>query len=548
MAIQVPIGYDSFDEIRHNGSYYVDKSELIYDLLTENQVKVALVTRPRRFGKSLNMSMIRSFLDINRNSREIFKGLSVTKHEEFCKEWMNQYPVIFTTLKDAEALTFENAYAMLKNIIADICRSHRYLLEDERSEAEDREVFDRLLSKQASDEEIRNSISTIMRMLHAVHGKNSVLIIDEYDVPLAKARENGYYREMLEIMRGLLSVSLKSNEYLQFAVITGCLRIAKESIFTGVNNFKSYSVLDQKLSRYFGFTQEEINTLLEAAELTDKTDVIRDWYDGYIFGSTPVYCPWDVVNYVYDVSYNAKQLPKNYWKNTSGNGIIREFVENFNVNRKFEILLHGGIIRQHITDELTYETLKMSEDNLWSVLLMTGYLTKADRNENDFEVAIKIPNTEIATIFEETVMRLFADNLNTDDFHRLMDALWSGDETVASESISDFLFETISYMDYHENFYHAFLVGLFAGRGYEVESNRERGLGRPDIVLLDHKNRRALIIEAKRSASEEDMEQDCREALSQIEKMQYNRNLKGFRQIMSYGIAFFEKEALVKKT
>ena len=548
MAIRVPVGHEFFDEIIKNGAYYVDKTELLYELLDKSEDKVALITRPRRFGKSLNMSMIQSFLDIRKDSKELFKGLAITKHEEFCKEWMNQYPVIFITLKDVEGLTFQSAMEMLHIIIAEAARNYRYLGESDKPDQADKDDFAKLLNKTANGKEIQNSLKTITRMMTAYYGKEAILLIDEYDVPLAKARENGYYREMLEVIRGLMSSALKSNTALKFSVVTGCLRIAKESIFTGVNNFKSYSVLNEKLSRYFGFTQEEIDDLLEKSNLTEKKELIRSWYDGYIFGSTAVYCPWDVVNYVSDLLYDPDEEPRNYWKNTSGNGILREFVENenFNVGGKFETLLNGGTITQTISDELTYETLKLTEDNFWSVLLMTGYLTKADPNERGRTVALKIPNLEVATIFEETVMSFFADTVDTQRLSNLMNALWTGDEETASEIFSDLLFDTISYMDYHEDYYHAFLAGLFVGRGFEVYSNKERGKGRPDILLLDKKNRRALVIEAKKSASESQMPADCEKALQQIKTLDYAKNVKGYRQIMTYGISFFEKTALVK--
>ncbi|MBQ6481136.1 MAG: AAA family ATPase [Anaerolineaceae bacterium] len=548
MAIRVPVGHEFFDEIIKNGAYYVDKTELLYELLDKSEDKVALITRPRRFGKSLNMSMIQSFLDIRKDSKELFKGLAISKHEAFCKEWMNQYPVIFITLKDVEGLTFQSAMEMLHIIIAEAARSYRYLGESDKPDQADKDDFTKLINKTANTKELQNSLKTITRMMTAYYGKEAILLIDEYDVPLAKARENGYYREMLEVIRGLMSSALKSNTALKFSVVTGCLRIAKESIFTGVNNFKSYSVLNEKLSRYFGFTQEEIDDLLEKSNLTEKKELIRSWYDGYIFGNTPVYCPWDVVNYVSDLLYDPDEEPRNYWKNTSGNGILREFVENenFNVSGKFETLLNGGTITQTISDELTYETLKLTEDNFWSVLLMTGYLTKADPNEKGRTVALKIPNLEVATIFEETVISFFADTVDTQRLTNLMNALWSGDEETASEIFSDLLFDTISYMDYHEDYYHAFLAGLFVGRGFEVYSNKERGKGRPDILLLDKKNRRALVIEAKKSASETQMQSDCEKALQQIETLDYAKNVKGYRQIMTYGIAFFEKTALVK--
>lgn len=545
MGVPVPVGYEFFDEIIRNKSYYIDKTELLYELLAVNPAKVSLITRPRRFGKSLNMSMIECFLNIKRDSRDLFKGLAIAKNEDLCREWMNQYPVLFFTLKDVEGLTFKSAYGMLKALISDLCGGNNNI-KNAAIDDDDRKIFQKLRDKTANEDEVKQSLVIISRLMYLTYEKPVVLLIDEYDVPLAKARENGYYREMLDVIRGLLSNALKSNDYIKLAVITGCLRIAKESIFTGVNNFKSYSVLDNKFSQRFGFTQEEMDKLLEDANLTEKREMIREWYDGYVFGDTSVYCPWDVVNYVDDVQCDSEQPPKNYWKNTSGNAILREFVENdnFSVNDKFETLMNGGSIQQTISDELTYDTLLLTEDNFWSVLLMTGYLTKADPKEKGSTVSLKIPNTEVATIFEDTVTRFFADTVDTQRLKSLMDALWSGNAEKASELFSDLLFDTISYMNYHEDYYHAFLAGLFVGRGYEVDSNKERGLGRPDIVLKDRKNRRAIIFEAKKSTAEDHMSADSQKALLQIISMEYAKNLKGYRQIMIYGIAFFEKEAL----
>ena len=550
MAIRIPIGGEFFDKIIKNGSYYIDKTELIYELLTQDDVSVALFTRPRRFGKTLTMTMLQSFLDITQDSRELFKGLSVSKHEQFCDDWMNRYPVVFLTLKDVEGLSYDSAYSSLESLIARSFGDYFRLENDERINPEDREAFHNLIYKCASSDEIKNSLRTISNVLKAVYEKPVVLLIDEYDVPLAKARENGYYPQMLDLMRRFLSSGLKTNNNLAKAILTGCLRISKESIFTGVNNFASFSVLDKSFSNYFGFTHDEVSALLHAAERDDHLQIMKEWYDGYIFGNTPVYCPWDAVQYVANIIKFPNDKPKNYWKNSSGNGIIREFVEddNFNVNDKFETLLNGGTITQKISDELTYDKLKFSEDNLWSVLVMTGYLTKADPEEDGNTVSLRIPNAEIATIFEETAVSWFSETLDTERLNSLMNALWNGDEAAASEIFSDMLFDTISYMDYHEDYYHAFLAGVFVGRGYGVESNKEKGLGRPDIFLTDRKNRRAMLIEAKKSRSEERMEQDCREALAQIDEQQYARRLKGYRQVMRYGVAFFEKQALVKKS
>ena len=553
MEARIAVGGEFFDQLRQEGGYYVDKTELIYELVHESLNKVTLFTRPRRFGKTLMMSMIENFFDIRRDSKAIFEGLDIAKHEDFCAEWMNQYPVLFITLKDAEALTFKTAYAKLKNIIANVCKKHDYLEKSEKVNREDLVVFKKLMAQNGTDTDVQNSLLLLTHMMAAHYGKPVILLIDEYDVPLAKANEKKeagerYYPQMLEVIRGILSSALKSNDDLKFAVVTGCLRIAKESIFTGVNNFKSYSVLDEKFSRYFGFTQEEIDELLKTAGLEDKSDIFKEWYDGYIFGRKAVYCPWDVINYVADAMDDPEAEPENYWRNTSSNGIIRDFVErtDFHIEGKFETLMNGGTITQKISDGLTYDSLHETEDNLWSVLLMTGYLTKADPKAKGSTVQLKIPNAEIASIFQDAVAKYFSDHVDVTQQKSMMAALWAGDEAAASKAISDFLWDTISYNDYHEDYYHAFLTGIFVGRGYEVESNKERGLGRPDIKLTDRANRRILIIEAKKSDSAAQMEHDCEKALKQIVDEGYAKGLDVW-QVICYGVAFFQKSALVKK-
>ena len=355
---------------------------------------------------------------------------------------------------------------------------------------------------------------------------------------------------MLDIIRGIMSAAIKDNEFLEFAVITGCLQIAKESIFTGTNNFASYSVLDENFSEYFGFSEREVEQMLSAAEREDKAGVVKEWYDGYVFGDSYVYCPWDVINYISALRKRPDAKPKNYWKNTSHNGILHSFVKraDLHVERKFEVLLNGGTIIQAISDELTYDTLHASEDNLWSVILMTGYLTKADAGEDGECVHLKIPNREIETIFEDTVVRLFRETVDQSTQRAMMEALWDGDGEQAGKLLSDLLWKTISFHDYHEDYYHAFLAGVFVGLGYEVESNRESGLGRPDILLLDHDNRRAIIIEAKRSKTEADMDGDCDTAIRQIRDMKYGEDLYGYTQILCYGAAFCRKQAKVKKS
>ena len=554
MIFRVGVGESDFAALRRSGKYYVDKTAVMYELVEETENKVTLFTRPRRFGKTLMMSMLSNFFSIRKDSREIFEGLRITAYKEFCEKWMNQSPVLFLSYKDVEAETFEGAYRMLKTKLADLCKELDFLLEETAVNSADRDIFRKLMFKTAEEDDVKNSLKTIMRMLYAVYGRKTILLIDEYDVPLARASEkntveNAYYSAMLDVIKGMMGTALKNNEFLEFSVITGCLRIAKESIFTGTNNFASYSVLDADFSEYFGFSEEEVEKMLLAADRQDKADLIKEWYDGYIFGDSFLYCPWDVMNYMSALKKRENAKPKNYWKNTSHNGILLTFVKrtDFKVRGKFEILMNGGTITQTISDELTYDTLHSSEDNLWSVILMTGYLTKADAGEEGETVRLKIPNREIASIFEDTVVKLFQDTMDDNCRKDMMEALWRGDEREASEAISNLLWKTISYNDYHEDYYHAFLAGAFVGLGYEVESNKEKGLGRPDIFLKDDDNRRVIIIETKRSKKEDNLDQDCDRAVNQILSKRYEEGLYGYTQILCYGIAFFQKEARVKR-
>ena len=555
MAIQIAVGDEKFDDIRKAGFYYVDKTELLYELAQQTRNKVTLLTRPRRFGKTLNLSMMECFFDIRRDSRSLFEGLDIVRHEAFCDEWMNRYPVLFISFKDVDGLDFESAFIALQDVLSDFCFRYSHIIEYDKVDPVDITTFMSIKEKKVAPAAIKSALKTIMRMMYAVYGKPVILLIDEYDVPLAKASEkntskNRYYEQMLDVIKGMLSISLKTNEYLKFAVVTGCLKIAKESIFTGTNNFASYSVLDDRFSRYFGFTQEEVDGLLEAAGLSHKAGTFRSWYDGYVFGNTPVHCPWDVVSYVSELLYRSDAKPKNYWKNTSSNGVIREFAGHteWGIPDKFEILMNGGSITQTISDELTYDSLHDSEQNLWSILLMTGYLTKAHPEEEGDTVSLRIPNAEIAGIFEDTVVKLFTDTLDTGRQRELMAAFWDKDISSATQILSDFLWETISYNDYHEDYYHAFLAELFVGMGYSVDSNKESGLGRFDVLVKDRRNRRAMLIEAKKSNSKEQMGKDCEEALQQILDKGYARSIEpGYQEVICYGIAFYRKSALIKK-
>ncbi|MBQ1311353.1 MAG: AAA family ATPase [Blautia sp.] len=555
--MKIPVGKEDFDEIRRNHDYYVDKTELLYRLAEGTGNEVTLFTRPRRFGKTLMLSMMESFFSIQKkDSHEVFDGLDIMKHEEFCDKWMNQYPVLNVTLKGIEALSFEEAYKLLQVKLSDLCKKHTSLLESDAIDADDKEIFRNLKDRKASPEIVKGSLKTIMRMMAACYGKPVILLIDEYDVPLANAsemdsKENGYYQKMLDVIRGMFDAALKTNEYLKFAVVTGCLRIAKESIFTGTNNFMSCSVLDDIFSEYYGFTQKDVDKILKDADRTEKAEVIRAWYDGYVFGNTHVYCPWDVTNYIAALLQKENANPKNYWKNTSHNGILLTFVKrtDFDVSDKFEALMNGGTVLQTISDELTYDTLHESEENLWSVLLMTGYLTKADPEAEGNTVELKIPNEEIQHIFEETVVRFFKDSLSLDRSKQkeLMEALWKGDEETASQKMTDILFETISYHDYHEDYYHAFLTGIISGLGYAVKSNQENGLGRSDIDVREKRRKRGMLLEAKKSDKEENMLKDALEGKKQILDKEYLRGFDGFESVVCYGISFFQKKALVRK-
>ena len=557
MNKKILLGTELFDEFISGNGYYVDKTELIYELVEETANKVTLFTRPRRFGKTLTMSMMECFFSIQKgDSRALFEGKNIMRHSDFCNTWMNKYPTLFLSLKDVNGLSFESAFKMLRTAISNLCTKNIFLENHEKVIPADKEKFRKLLYEEATLEEIKNALTVIMRMMMSVYGKPVILLIDEYDVPLDKAQANGYYQEMLDVIRGMLSTSLKTNEFLKFAVITGCLRIPKESIFTGVNNFAAYSVLDEEFSSYFGFTQEEITDLLKYYHLEDKVDVVKDWYDGYLFGNTEIYCPWDAMSYVSALKMRKKAKPKAYWENTSGNDAFKAFFElaSDSINEQFEALLNGKTITENVTNALTYEEAYKSEENLWSILLMTGYVTVAnqedleDQDDEDGSVGIelRIPNREIVQIFQKAVVEHFKQSVDQNRVSELMNSLWDGDEEKASEILSDLLFETISYWDYHEDYYHAFLAGIFAGRGYVPKSNKERGLGRPDVSLKDYKNRRAMIIETKKSDSKDKLDYWCDIGIQQIVDKEYAKNLKDYKQVLCYGIAFFEKTAKVK--
>ena len=554
--LQIPVGISDFTKIREQGYYYVDKTGLISELL-EDIAEVTLITRPRRFGKTMGMSMLANFFDIQKDSKALFEGLEISRNTVLCDDWMNQWPTLFLSLKGMEGTSFHAAKGRLRGRIANLCRSHKYLLASENVDENDRKDFLALADRadgEPTDDMLSNSIALLMRMMQDHFGKQVILLIDEYDVPIAKASDNGYYREMLEIIKGMLGDALKDNANLKFAVVTGCLRIAKESIFTGTNNFVSDTISSSHLNEYFGFTQADVDQILCDADLTDHADAIKAWYDGYHFGDLDVYCPWDVMNYLRDLQRDPKAKPASYWKNTSDNSIIRSFIDyaGRSISRKLETLLSGGYILQRIEENLTYDYLHSSEENLWSILYLTGYLTQA-REEDlpgplpEKTSALMIPNAEIKEIFQTTIQKWFDESAQTWNRKILFDAVWSGKAEVLTEQMNKLLRKTISYHDYREDFYHAFLAGIFAGAGYEVDSNKEHGEGRSDVVVLDPEGDRVAIFEAKYSRTQDAMPKDCAAALEQIEDRQYAKEFEDdYDSVLCYGIAFYKKRCLVK--
>ena len=545
-SVSMPIGVSSFEEIRKNGAYYVDKTELIKDLIN-SKVNVTLFTRPRRFGKTLTMSMLKSFFDITGDSRALFDGLEISENTEICNDYMNQYPTIFLTLKEVQGAEFDTALRQLQNKIYLLCKEFLFLLHSDNLDEDDKKIFTRLKSGEADKIEIMNSLDTLVRLLYVHYGKPVILLIDEYDVPLAKASDNGYYNEMLDVMRGFMQ-GLKDNSWLKFAVITGCLRISKESIFTGTNNFYVNSITSSHFNEYFGFTDNEVKKLLTDAGALSRYQEMKDWYDGYNFGGIEIYCPWDVIHYVYDFLNRERNLPKCYWNNTSDNSIVRTFINNFSaeIQNDFETLLTGASIQRPIRENLTYDLLHSSEDNFWSILFLTGYLTSEGDITPD-NISLRIPNKEIKQIYKDTIRYWFEDYVRELNRNELLTALWNGDALSLTRQMTKILVTTISYHDYKEDFYHAFLAGIFTGLGYKVESNKEHGEGRSDIVIKDNRNFRAAVFEVKYSDRKIYLEKDCDRALEQIDVRQYTADLEeDFDDIWCYGIAFYKKRCLVK--
>ena len=558
----MPVGKSDFAKLRTAGDYYVDKTDLIRQI-TSSGAEVTLFTRPRRFGKSLNMSMLQHFFDIRENNKELFEELSISKNKELCDSWMNKYSIILVSFKNVGSSNFNTAFGLLKSVISKLYENHKYLFEDnDLISRMQRKLIDMFLMRDVDVANLTDCLYLLTDiMYHKYDNTPVILLIDEYDVPMAKGDTNGYYRDITDIMSVMLSKALKDNPYIKKAVMTGCLRIAEESIFTGLNNPSIKTIVDTDYDECFGFTNEDMNKLLTDTGLLDKQPVFKEWYDGYIFGNREVYCPWDVLNFVDALQIDPDTLPSNYWANTSGNDVVRRFLESdFDVSEEFETLLNGGYIEKSINPNIAYGNLIKSEANLWSVLYITGYLTiipgslpkntpgQTNNVKGKYELPFKLrlPNKEIAVIFEQTIADWFKERIVGEDRTELFNAVWNGDADKLTVEISKFLGDTISYHDYKEDFYHAFLAGLMSGfKGVKVESNRETGAGRADVILKNPRMARVAIFEFKHAKTEKQMNSKCDEAVKQVAEREYTFPFRE-ETIYKYGISFYKKKCLVK--
>ena len=550
--LKLPVGIENFEDIRRSGFYYIDKTMFIEQFLN-TWSEVTLFTRPRRFGKTLGMSMLRSFFEIG-TDKSLFDGLYISQNKALCDEHMGKYPVIFLTLKGVEGLTFADAKMMLKSILSSEMDRHYYLKTSDALTDEDKAYFVKMLT--GTDENINDSLRKLSQLLYKHYGKKVVILIDEYDVPLDKAYQNGYYHEMVSLIRGLFGQALKTNDYLQFAILTGCLRISKESIFTGLNNFKVLSIMDTRFDEQFGFTDSEVEELLAAYNLDSHFTEIKEWYDGYHFGNANVYCPWDVINYVDLLRFEPAAKPQDFWSNSSGNALVRRFIDKADVQTKDEIerLIAGEYIEKEISQELTYDEIDKSIANLWSVLFTTGYLTKQGVTD-DGKVCLSIPNHEIKNLFIKKIREWFSDTTANDGktLEQFCNAFVEKDTEKIEQLFGDYLWNTISIRDTavakdkKENFYHGILLGLLGYKAsWLIKSNTESGTGYSDILVEVPNNRTGIVIELK-YAENGDMDAACDEALNQIEEKSYVDKLKqdGMRNFIKYGIACFKKDCKV---
>ena len=551
--MKLPVGIDQFDKLIKSGFYYVDKTRLIEQLL-QNWGEVNLFTRPRRFGKTLNMSMLKSFFEIG-TDKTLFDQLYIAANKELCEEYMGQYPVIFLSLKGVDGLNFEEAKSMLKITIRTEAQRHYELKKSEKVSEENRKLFNDILS--GKDERIEDSLRMLSQILFEHYGKKSIILIDEYDVPLDKAFQHGYYKEMVSLLRGLFGQALKTNEFLQFAVLTGCLRVSKESIFTGLNNFKVLSIADVRFDEQFGFTDEEVRKLLKDYDLEDYFSEAKEWYDGYHFGNADIYCPWDVINYVEHLRYDPEAEPEAFWINSSGNDLVKRFVAKADQTTKDEIeqLIAGDVIEKTIRQDLTYDEIDQSIDNLWSVLFTTGYLTQTGRAERGI-YKLMIPNKEVREVFIDQIQQWFDQTVVNDEdrMSSFYQFFAQGKAKDVQDQLTSILAETISILDTKarneekENFYHGMMLGLLRNhRNWIVKSNVESGEGFVDILIKPEDPDEGILIELKYSKTFDGLEKACERAMEQVKNRRYDEALReeGRCHILAYGIAFCKKRCKV---
>ena len=549
---KLPVGIDSFEKLRREDFYYIDKTGLIRDLLN-NWGEVNLFTRPRRFGKTLNMSMLKSFFEIGAD-KTLFDGLLISRETALCEEYMGKFPVVFVSLKGVDGLTFEDAYGMLRLIIRAEAFRMEHLAQSNKVSEKELQAFLRLLDEKDTKDDILDSLKTFSSLLYQHYGQKVVLLIDEYDVPLDKAFHHGYYREMVALIRGLFGQALKTNEYLQFAVLTGCLRVAKESIFTGLNNFDVNSIVDARYDEHFGFTNQEVLQLLSDYGLDEHAAEMKAWYDGYRFGYADVYCPWDVINYAKKLLADPKARPQAFWINTSGNDLVKDFVDVADATTQDEIerLVAGEAVEKKVRLELTYPEIKESIDNLWSVLFTTGYLTYTEQTE-DGSYKLRIPNREVREVFVLQIQEWFKKSMAKDQqpTRAFCRALLEGDAENASNELNAIMSGMISVLDtkardaQKENFYHGLLLGLLRSiADWKILSNAEAGEEFSDILIEPRRNlNMGIVIEIKYAPTFRALDEACAKALEQIKARGYDERLRedGREDILAYGIAFNKK-------
>lgn len=552
---RLPVGIENFEKIRRDGFYYVDKTDLIKELL-ENWGEVNLFTRPRRFGKTLNMSMFQCFFEIGCD-KSLFDGLRIAEESMLCETYMGKFPVISISLKGIDAADYETARNLMVKVVNEEARRFQFLTESSRLTDTDKMLFGQLLQKEMDDETLFCSLRELTELLRKHYEKQVIVLIDEYDVPLAKANELGYYDEMVRLIRGIFGSALKTNHNLYFAVLTGCLRVAKESIFTGVNNFNTFTITDVDFDEYFGFTDAEVKEMLEEYQLGSSYEDVREWYDGYRFGNVDVYCPWDVICYVNKRRTDPALQPQNYWLNTSGNEVVRHFIEALGdgvTKTEMERLIGGEIVQKEIHEEMTYHDLYADMGNVWSVLFMTGYLTQRGRADGNLYNLV-IPNREIRNIFTEQIMKMFQEQAEQDGetLGRFCDALEQGNAEEVERCFTGYMRKTVSIRDTFvrkatkENFYHGMLIGLLGFKeGWTVMSNREAGDGFSDIQILIDDAETGIVIEVK-YAQNGDLEAECQKALTQMQTLHYEDGMRnaGMQKVFKYGIACWKKTCKV---